>query len=162
MIINKKRINSIESNIGRIKSGSKFIIGIKAIERYRNVLINMGFSEQLEIGETLLPKPSGPVGKYNALGKYLVHKDQPMETAYRTRIWRWKQWAGRGKTKNMSKIVEVPYKRYPRTFIEPPSIEFTISANIKGEKVITTPVFGSGGFRFSFFFFPLFDIISLF
>lgn len=134
MIINKKCIRSIKSNIGVIKPGTEFIIGIKNIERYKSRLKQLGFSDQLEIGESILPYPLGPISKYNALGKYLVHKNKPMETAYRSKIWRWKQWAGRGRTEEMSKLVDIPYKRYPRTFIEPPSIEFTISAIMMEKK----------------------------
>lgn len=80
----------------------------------------MGFSSELKPGETVLPSPKMvPVSRRNAEGSYIIHKDQPMETAYRTVEWTWKQWAGRGETVEVSDFVDVPYKRYPRTFVPP-------------------------------------------
>ena len=62
-----------------------------------------------------------------------------METAYRQREWSWEQWAGYRTTETHSKIVDVPYKRYPRTFIPPPSIELSIVKNRVDKKYIIAP-----------------------
>ena len=62
-----------------------------------------------------------------------------METAYRQVEWTWEQWSGRYDTETMSKIVDVPYKRYPRTLLPPPSIELSIVKNNKGEKFLVAP-----------------------
>ena len=62
-----------------------------------------------------------------------------METAYRQVEWTWEQWAGRYDTETQSKIVDVPYQRYPRTLIPPPSIEISITKNKKNEKFIFVP-----------------------
>jgi len=40
-----------------------------------------------------------------------------------------------------SKLVDVPYKRYPRTFIVPPSIEITTYLMNNKEQVIISPIF---------------------
>jgi hypothetical protein len=144
MLINKKRIRNLRSNVGTIKSGTKYVVGIN-IGKYEDILKNLGFTENLEIGESVLPNPQGPISKYNANGKYLKHKDQPMETVYRTVKWEWEQWAGRGRTEHKSDFRDVPYKRYPRTFMKPPSIELTISSTTAGNKVVTAPIFEYNG-----------------
>jgi hypothetical protein len=141
MIIKKTRISSINANIGHINPGTKFIVGIKDIERHTDILNNIGFTDNLDVGESVLPTPLGSVSKFNAIGKDLIHKDQPKETAYTTIIWEWEQWAGHGRTERKSKLVDRPYERYPRTFISPPSLEFTISTTTDGNKVIITPIF---------------------
>jgi hypothetical protein len=141
VIIKKSRIRSIKANIGETKHGDKFIIGMGNIGRYKNILSKIGFTKNLENGESVLPSPLGPISRYNALGKNLVHKNKPMETAYTTIEWKWEQWAGRGRTEKKSKLVDRPYKRYPRTFILPPSVELTISENTNGNKILITPLF---------------------
>ena len=62
-----------------------------------------------------------------------------METAYRQVEWTWEQWAGRYDTETQSKIVDVPYQRYPRTLIPPPSVELSITRNQKNERFIVAP-----------------------
>ncbi|OEC85690.1 MULTISPECIES: hypothetical protein [Methanobacterium] len=145
MLITKRRIRSLKSNIGNVVPGTKFVMGIKNIERYGDTLEHIGFTENLEIGETVLPMPQGSASEYNANGKYLKHKDQPKETIYKTREWTREQWAGRGQTETVTDFVEFSYKRYPRTFMEPPSIEFTIASTTNGDKLITAPVFEYNG-----------------
>mgnify|MGYP000412063411 CR=1 FL=1 len=48
-----------------------------------------------------------------------------METAYMQRKWKWKEFRGPDKRVKRSKIVDVPYRRYPRTFKKPPSLELS-------------------------------------
>jgi hypothetical protein len=145
MIITKKRIRSLKSNLGNIKPGTKFIVGVSNLNRYDVILKYAGFSENLEIGESVLPRPRGPVSMFNANGKNLVHRDQPMETAYTSLIWEWDQWAGRDQTERKSKLVDRSYKRYPRTFITPPSIELTVAMTSNGNKAIISPLFKYNG-----------------
>jgi len=136
MISNKKRIRSFDLLKKLLNNGDKFIIGIKDLDRFEGKLKETGFSENLEVGESILPSASfGPISYYNAEGKYIIHKDRPMETVYRTVEWHWHQWHGRYDRVERTKMVDVPHKRYPRTFINPPSIEFTISTTVNGERV---------------------------
>lgn len=141
MIIKRKRIRNIKNYIGFIKPSTKIVIGVIDIVRYRDILTKIGFTDNLEIGESMLPSTSpGPVSEFNAEGRYKRHRDQPMETAYRTREWHWKEWRGRYDYEDKWDFVDVPYQRYPRTFISPPSIELKIAANTQGEKIITSPL----------------------
>lgn len=140
LIINKTRIKSLKANLGNIIVGSKFIVGISNLGRYKTILKEIGFTDDLDIGESVLPNISGPISEFNAIGKYHKHKDQPMETAYTTVFWKWEQWAGRGRTETHYGYRDRPYKRYPRTFISPPSIELTISETTNGSKVVVSPI----------------------
>jgi len=142
MILTKKRIRNIKVLKGLIKEGDKFFVGVKNQPKYDDILQKIGFSKNFQTGESILPSAIfGPVSLYNAEGKYKVHKDKPMETAYRTAEWHWKEWRGRYDTVEQSKMVDVPYKRYPRTFIEPPSIEITTCLLGNKEQIIISPVF---------------------
>lgn len=44
-------------------------------------------------------------------------------------------------TEDHSKIVDVPYQRYPRTFVPPPSIELTLHKNEDGDAFLVAPTF---------------------
>lgn len=141
IIKNKKRIRNISNYCRHIKPGTNLIIGIHYNNNYDELLKKIGFSKNLEIGEKVLPSAKfGIISRINANGSYIIHKDQPKETAYREIEWHWKQWCGRGHFEEHSKIVDVPYKRYQRTKILPPSIELTISSSTTGNLLITSPV----------------------
>ena len=72
-------------------------------------LKELGFDLPLVPGQRLLPSASkGPASRRNAEGFDIVHRDQPMETAYRLVEWHWTQFAGRFGTEDMSKSVDVP------------------------------------------------------
>ena len=139
-MINGKRIRNVERHLGYIKRGIQVIVGLGDISQFANLLKEIGFSDTLEVGEAVLP-PSrfGSISTFNAEGKYEIHRDRPMETAYRTIEWHWEEWHGRYDRVEQSKLVDVPYKRYPRTFIPPPSVEMLIAASKDGRKVVVGP-----------------------
>jgi hypothetical protein len=139
MIITGKRKRKLDKYCISIPKGTPVIIGFPVVNASKKILSDIGFSDTLNEGETVLP-PSlfGPICRYNAEGKEIVHKDQPMETAYRQAEWTWEQWAGRFDTETMSKIVDIPYQRYPRSFIPPPSEELSISVNSHGSKFVVS------------------------
>jgi len=104
------------------------------------VLDRIGFAPEKSIGDSVLPTSDfGPVSRYNTDGKLVIHKDKPKETAYRQAEWHWQEWRGRHATEEQSRIVDVPYERYPRTFIPPPSIELTIGKTAAGRLAILSP-----------------------
>lgn len=140
MILSGKRKRKLDKKLFRFNAGTPIIVGISIDDNIKEILQKIGFTESLEVGEKILP-PSlfGPVCRFNAEGKDIVHKDQPMETVYRQVEWTWEQWAGRWGTDTKSKIVDVPYKRYPRTFLPPPSIELSIAEKYPGEKYLVSP-----------------------
>lgn len=140
MIIKGRRIRRLESHLRFLKHGAHLVLGVRVAEVAWKDLLRLGFTREVCEGECVLPAPVfGPVSKYNAEGRYIIHRDQPMETAYRMAEWRWKEWRGRYDTEEKWDIVEVPYKRYPRTFVPPPSLELSIARTSTGDKVIVTP-----------------------
>jgi hypothetical protein len=136
MIIKKSRIRSLKNNIHNVKVGDKITIAIPVECTVKDVLINCGFSSNLEEGESILPKSVGNITNFNANGKYIKHKDQKKEVAYRQAEWRWKDWGGN----EHSKTVDIPYKRYPRTFVEPPSVELTMASKNNNLLVISPEI----------------------
>lgn len=139
MIITKRRIRIIGANLKGIQSGQDVFVAIPYRDDIRQRLISCGFSENLETGETILPEAIGPITKYNSKGKYDIHKDQPMETAYRQQEWSWKEFRGRHDFEEKSKIADVPYERYPRSFVAPPSVELSLATNNVGSLIVVSP-----------------------
>ncbi|MBB6451768.1 hypothetical protein HNQ94_000189 [Salirhabdus euzebyi] len=122
MLINKKRIRNCKNYLSHIDEGATIYIGLPITEDVSNKLKYIGF-ENLTTGESLVPSPKlGPVSKFNANGKGIPQKDQPMETAYRQQYHEWEDWGGN----SHSRIVDIPYKRYPRKWIPSPWVELVI------------------------------------
>jgi len=140
MIIVGKRIRTLDKHLASIRKRTRVVIGLSDPSRFRNRLRRIGFSTNLTVGETILPPPEfGPVSEFNAEGTYEIHRDRRKETCYRQVVWRWQEWRGRYDRVERSKIVDVPYKRYPRTFIPPPGIELTVATGATGDTIIATP-----------------------
>lgn len=141
MIILKKRIRNISPYISRIQEGKNIIVGVTDLDRFDVQLKEMGLSEPYVAGQSILPAGSfGTISRFNAEGKDVVHKELPMETAYRQIEWHWDEWDGPYNTVERSKIVDVPYQRYPRTFVEPPAVELTITKNKLGKLFLIGPL----------------------
>jgi hypothetical protein len=140
MIIHKKRIRNIAPYLHRIPIGNKVVIGITDPKRFLSKMQQIGFPESLGGNQSILPSGSfGPISRYNAEGKELVHKDQPMETVSRQAEWHWEEWDGRYNTITRSKIVDIPYQRYPRTFVSPPAVELTLAEGTTGQLILVGP-----------------------
>lgn len=125
MIIKGRRIRNIRPYFNFIRNNSTIVLGLRNAQNYLPKLQSLGFSEALRDSQSILPASFGPVSSFNANGKYIVHKDQPMEKAYRQAEWHWTEWHGPYRVEQ-SKLVDIPYKRYPRTFVPPFSVEFTV------------------------------------
>lgn len=122
-----------------IPAGSSVVLGVVDAHRFLPRLAELGFSNPLVAGESLLPSAHfGKAAAVNAEGWIEVHRGQPMETAYRQVIWEWKMKRGYYYETD-SKLVDVPYKRYPRTVHEPFAMELTVVPRLDGRFVITLP-----------------------
>ncbi len=136
MRIQQTRIRKVDTHLSYIDNGESFRIALDNIEDHKGQLLKIGFTDNLEPGEQVLPRAIGNISEFNAHGKYEKHTDEPMETAYHQREWHWEDWGGN----EHSKIVDVPYKRYPRDFIEPPSEELMI-IELDDSKIVTSETF---------------------
>lgn len=141
MYICKKRIRNIGRYVRNLRTGQQIILSIAVNQIEPETLQKIGFSDKLEPGETVLPSPIGSISDFNASGKDIVHKDLDMETVYSQIEWKWKQFRGRNNTEEVSKIVDRSYKRYPRTFIKPPSIELCLAIDNNGNLLVISPAF---------------------
>jgi hypothetical protein len=137
MFIKKSRILSIEEL--KQFEGKTLQVVIPISPEILEDCGRIGFSAQLSIGDTLLPAKIGPVSKRNAEGNFVRHKDQPKETHYRTVEWTWKQFKGRDDYEEVSDFKDVPYQRYPRTFVPPYAVELSVVALADGVRFVVAP-----------------------
>ena len=137
MLIVKKRIRSLNSNLPTSLKGKKVAVALKGIEDHKDALAKAGFTDKLGLGETVLPASVGKVSEYNAEGRYEPQKDKPKETVYRQVLWTHMEWRGPYQ-EEVTSIVDRPYKRYPRKFFPPPGVELTVAESKSGDKVVTT------------------------
>lgn len=140
MIIKKTKIRNPAKYLGFLGKDEKFFIGVTDLKRFGNELKAIGFNDNIQHGETILPSPLGPTGNFNINGKYIIHKDQEKESRYvRTVWWEWDQWAGYKRTEHHSDWRDVYQSCYPRTFIEPPSIQLVV-ASLPNNNAIISPL----------------------
>ena len=102
-------------------------------------LEKLGFKNPPQNNDSILPKIVGAVSEFNSLGRWNIHKDQPKEPRFiRTMEWELTDWGG-----NVHYGTNDIYKDcYPRTFIEPPSIEITFCNNVLfSDKINTNDAF---------------------
>jgi hypothetical protein len=140
MIIKQTRIRNVDTHLSHIKDGESFYIALSDVGNFTEDLIKIGFTSDLEVGEKILPKSIGNITNFNANGKHNKLTDEPMEEAYYQRLWIWTDWGGY----EHSKIVDIPYKRYPREFIKPPSEELSIVETSENEKFLVSDKFQKG------------------
>ncbi len=138
MKITKKRIFGLKNNLPRDLRGKVFVPAIILnTHKDKTRLLELGFSEKLGVGERILPRPIGPVSLFNANGKEISDKTKPKETKYREIEWCWEQWSGYRQTETVCDFRMVPYERWQRIVVAPPSIELILSKK-EGEKVFIT------------------------
>lgn len=141
MTIRKSRIRSVDANFGFLAQGAALVLAVRVEDLAPEQVELVGFDqENLEVGTAVLPPAAlGPVSRRNAEGHEVINKDQPKETAYRQKPWTWHEWHGPYERVEKSKIVDVPYERYPRSFVPPQGVELTVSEDGQGRLLLSTP-----------------------
>lgn len=140
MIITGKRIRSINSHMRFVEEGKTIHFGRTITNDDLNTLEECGFTLPPVSGQVVLPASSfGPVSRFNAEGKEDIHKNLPKETHFRQIEWTHKEFRGRYDRVEVTNYVDMPYERYPRTFIDPPSVELMIVELHDNQKVAITP-----------------------
>jgi hypothetical protein len=126
MSIRNKRIRNLQLHIGIIPHGANIRVGLSNPMRFETVLRRAGFPIPLVNGHSILPSSTiGPICRFNAEGKQIIHRDKRMEEVSRVREWHWTEWHGQERVEQ-SDFRDIPYKRYPRTPVLPPSIEISV------------------------------------
>lgn len=128
-MINKKRIRKLNPYRASLPATDAVYVMSPNISETK--LKRAGFGGDAADGQTILPPVVGKVTLFNAEGKQLVRRDMPMETAYRVVEWHWTERHGNEKVER-SDFRDVPYKRYPREFVEPPALEITYMHDTEG------------------------------
>ena len=117
-MIEKIRIRNIDNYLIGISNDNNFYVCKKVNEISLELIKKIGFSDVVDVGEQILPRIVGAITRFNAQGGFIKLKDLPMETCYREIAV--KDWHGN------YHYVDVPYKRYQRKEILPPSIELKV------------------------------------
>ncbi len=134
-----RRLRSLKAIAGIVDPGAPIIAGITDPARYSETIARIGYSLPLVPGETILPSAAfGKSAATNANGWFDIHKDLPMETAHRQVIWEWKMKRGWSFDTD-SRLVDVPYKRYPRTFHPPFGMELRAATKTDGALLLVLP-----------------------
>ena len=122
MMIRKKHVRNVAKYLAGIPPGTNFRAAVQITPANRKKLSKMGFSDTPNHGDTILPTPRGSVSRFNADGKWVVHRDQPKERRYiRTVRWKWKLWGG----DEREDFRDIFRDCYPRTHVSPPGVELT-------------------------------------
>lgn len=137
MIITKKRINSLTS-LEWLKGGQKIVLATRDAMRFKERLVDLGFTNKFEEGERILPRIVNPTTRRNAEMFYIPDKSKPKETYYQTLWWTRKEWAGRGETTEVSDYVDIPRERYQRIEYQPYSVELILKYDVYGKLMAVT------------------------
>lgn len=136
MLIQRKYIRSLPTYFGGLIPHTDFrlvadLAHVPAARRTR-----AGF-DGLADGDTLLPSIIGKTTRFNAEGRFQVHRDQPKESRLiGSREWTREEWAGPGQRRTVTEVVDIYRDCYPRSLIAPPGVELTRVDRAGAELVI--------------------------
>lgn len=136
MKIIKKRVNNVENYIATVRSGEEFHIAFLGFNNQITKIRQIGFSENLQVGEQILPSITGPVTRFNSNGRFLIRRDQPKEEFFIERFWVRRDWQGN----ETEEIIFIRRERYPRELVPPPSEELLIDS-YNQENIIVSRAF---------------------
>ena len=141
MLINQTYLRRLPSLVNEMDSSKLITPVLKNPERFLGQLALAGFSRELKPGELVLPDSSlGPKARFNSKGRFIIHRDRPLEAAQRIHRWTYKQRHGKDEVEvEDSKMLF--YKRHPRTFIPPPSLVLSVGQTVGGDKLIVAQGF---------------------
>lgn len=138
-MIRQGRIKELGRHIRGFAPGNRVIAALRVDEAVTARLVEAGFSDPIETAQSVLPSAHlGRTARFNAEGREEVHRDEPKETVYRPVEWTHEQWNG-PYTETVTEVIERPYERYPRSFIEPPSVELTVRQSADGTRYVCAP-----------------------
>lgn len=123
MRIKRTRIRNPRKYLTEFKPNERLRVGIKITEENREKVENMGFDPRIIVGERIVPNADASKSSYeNSEGKCIIRKDLPMEIIGRYMEWTLEDWGHNIHTG----YSYVPCKRYPREYLSPRALEFTI------------------------------------
>lgn len=118
MINGVKRIRSWQRYSNHVQDGERVYIGLEVSGEILPIMEKVGFESELVVGRAIMPSPKmGRVSLINSEGRTIPQKNLPKETVYRQGYWERTDWQG----DTHGGWYDIPYKRYPRKLIDPPS-----------------------------------------
>lgn len=137
MSIVQKRVRNVEGYLSHLPPGQRFRV-VCAVANPA-VLVRLGLSETPQDGDTILPSIVGAVSRYNAEGRWIVHRDLPKERRYVNTIW-WThvEWHGPDR-EEVEESVDIERECFQRELSPPPAVSLTHSAR-GGVRQICSPV----------------------
>lgn len=134
MHLKQSKIRKSKKILSDIRSNQKFILGIEITDRIEEILNKKLNISEYDYRTTIFPSPVyGIMSRRNAIGEFIPQKNKPKEVAYRAQSWKLTDWGGN----SHSGTSYVPYNRYPRKFIGPKELNFTV-LKIQDNKDILT------------------------
>ncbi|MGO3752045.1 MAG: hypothetical protein ACTJGH_04665 [Peptoniphilaceae bacterium] len=129
----QQRIRTTTKLLSNIAEEASFVLGVKINTEIETKLKEKTNITEIKRGVLIFPTPFlGIMSKRNSIGEYIPEKNKPKETAYRAQEWTIKDWGGYEHTGTDY----VPYKRYPRKFIEPKEFKLIIKEMDSKEKIV--------------------------
>lgn len=138
MNLSKKRINKL-SCLNWIEQGQKIVIALYDAFRFKEKLLELGFTAEFRDGEKILPAVLNPATRRNAEKFYVADKSLPKEKYYQTLWWTRQEWAGRGETREVTDYVDIPKERYPQIEYQPYSVELALKHDEENKIFVITP-----------------------
>lgn len=122
MIINKKRINSVNRYLKYFNGVKEIYISVPANKDNIDLLKEKFEITEYEVGRKIVPPDCGPVTRYNCNGKEIIHRDRPKEKRvferdYHIIDWHHNDYYGTCFQTRMC---------YPKTLLEPPLEELIL------------------------------------
>ena len=133
MHLSQSHIRNTHKLLNDIEIDQKFFLGVEISDDISNIIMNQLNISEVTDGQMIYPSPiNGIMSERNSVGEFVPQKDKPKETAYRSQSWELTDYGGY----SHSGTSYVPYKRYPRIFIEPKELKLLISPDTKGKKTL--------------------------
>ncbi|MFH5835598.1 hypothetical protein ACHAL6_05885 [Proteiniclasticum sp. C24MP] len=131
MYLNQSSIRTTKQLLNDIEENQKFFLGVCLKEETLEIIERKLNFADIREGQMIFPNPfNGIMSERNAIGEFIPQKSKPKETAYRSQSWETKDWGGY----THSGTSYVPYKRYPRLFIEPKEFKYVVISDEEGRQ----------------------------
>ena len=79
MLIQGQNIRSAQKYLGFLSDQETFVIGLRDLSKYKQVLKFYGYDPDIRSTQTRVPYGNKGQTSYNASGKFEVYKDKPKE-----------------------------------------------------------------------------------
>lgn len=133
MKIIKKRIINVAPYLATIRDNEEFHIAFTRPNENIEIIQRIGFSNNPQVGEQILPAIIGPITRFNANGSFTLRRDLPKETYYISRLWKWRDF----QNNEYEKIIYIARERFHREPIAPPSEELLIDSQGENNIVVS-------------------------